>query len=142
MMTYINGVNDNDNNVCHNNDPLHGHSPPHVPQDYFIKRPQHVICSMEESVMRKIQRIKNKCGGDFARRKTHLVKCSMTHCPIIAHTCAPTESQTTCLPEFLGMPCFEIAHNPLGKDLFCTIERGGILYRRMYPTHTVVNKLK
>eukprot|EP00957_Ditylum_brightwellii_P118191 9014396-Ditylum_brightwellii.AAC.1 len=62
MMTYTDGINDNDNNACHNNDSLHGHSPAPIPQYYFIKRTQCVICSIEESVMRKIQRIKNKRG--------------------------------------------------------------------------------
>eukprot|EP00957_Ditylum_brightwellii_P056555 4287845-Ditylum_brightwellii.AAC.1 len=141
-MTYTDGVNNNDNNACHNNDPLHGHPPAPIQQDYFIKRPQYVICSMEDSAMHKIQRIKNKRDRGFARHKTHLVKCSMPYCPIIAHTCAPTESQTTCFPEFLGMSYFEIAHSPLCQDLFCIIERGGILYRKAYPNHTVVNKLK
>eukprot|EP00957_Ditylum_brightwellii_P051837 3931251-Ditylum_brightwellii.AAC.1 len=50
--------------------------------------PQCVICSMEESVMHKNQRIKNNCSRGFARRKTHLVKRPMPHYPIIAHTCA------------------------------------------------------
>eukprot|EP00957_Ditylum_brightwellii_P010893 825477-Ditylum_brightwellii.AAC.1 len=97
MMTYTDGVNV-DNNACHNNDPLYGHYPTPIPQDYFIKRPQCVICSMEKSVTCKIQKIKNKYGRGFARCKTHLMKCSMPHCPITEHTCAPTESQTTCLP--------------------------------------------
>eukprot|EP00957_Ditylum_brightwellii_P125101 9536540-Ditylum_brightwellii.AAC.1 len=67
MMTYMDGVNDNDNNTHYNNDPLHGHSSAPIPQYYFIKRPQCAICSMEESVMHKIQRLKNKCGRGFAR---------------------------------------------------------------------------
>eukprot|EP00957_Ditylum_brightwellii_P164574 12530021-Ditylum_brightwellii.AAC.1 len=66
MMTYMDGFNDNDNNIHHNNYPQHGHSPAPIPQDYFIKVPQCVICSMEESVMHKIQRIKNKHGRGFA----------------------------------------------------------------------------
>eukprot|EP00957_Ditylum_brightwellii_P086650 6593220-Ditylum_brightwellii.AAC.1 len=101
MMTYRDGVNDDDNNACHNTGSLHGHSPASIPQDYFIKRPQCAVCSLEERVMRKIQKINHKCNRGFAKHKIHLVKCSMPHCPIIAHTCATTECQTTCLPEFL-----------------------------------------
>eukprot|EP00957_Ditylum_brightwellii_P065275 4950905-Ditylum_brightwellii.AAC.1 len=92
MMTCMDGVNDDYNNTSYNNDPLHCHSSAPTSQDYFIKRSQCVICSMEESVMHKIQKIKNNHDRGFTRSKTHLVKCSMPHCPIIAHTCAPIES--------------------------------------------------
>eukprot|EP00957_Ditylum_brightwellii_P131792 10050274-Ditylum_brightwellii.AAC.1 len=71
----------------------------------------------------------------------HLVRCSIPGCPVTTHTCPPTESQTTCLQEFLGMSCFDVAHSPLCKDLFSTIERRGKLYRRTCPTHAVVNKI-
>eukprot|EP00957_Ditylum_brightwellii_P012795 967229-Ditylum_brightwellii.AAC.1 len=67
MMTYMDRVNGDDNNTHHDNDPLHGHSPAPIPQDYDIRRTQCVICSMEESVMHKIQRIKNKCDRCFAK---------------------------------------------------------------------------
>eukprot|EP00957_Ditylum_brightwellii_P177832 13545585-Ditylum_brightwellii.AAC.1 len=36
MMNYTDGVDDNDNNICQDNDPLHGHSPAPIPQDYDI----------------------------------------------------------------------------------------------------------
>eukprot|EP00957_Ditylum_brightwellii_P031992 2425772-Ditylum_brightwellii.AAC.1 len=65
MMTYTNRLNDDDNKAFHNNDPLHGHFPAPIPQDYFFKRPQCVICSMQESMMRKIQIIKRNVAEAF-----------------------------------------------------------------------------
>eukprot|EP00957_Ditylum_brightwellii_P071500 5435151-Ditylum_brightwellii.AAC.1 len=77
MMTCMDGVDNNDNNTCMNSGFLHSHSTAPIPQDYDIKRPHCVICSMEESLMHMVQKIKSKCGRSFARHRAHLVRCSM-----------------------------------------------------------------
>ena len=56
MMSYTDGVDNNDNNTRQNKDHLHGHSPVPISLDYGIRRPQCDIYFMEESVMYKVQR--------------------------------------------------------------------------------------
>eukprot|EP00957_Ditylum_brightwellii_P169100 12870606-Ditylum_brightwellii.AAC.1 len=53
LMTYTDGVNDDGNNTCLNNDPLYGHSPAPIPQDYDIRRPYYAICFIDKSVMHR-----------------------------------------------------------------------------------------
>eukprot|EP00957_Ditylum_brightwellii_P057024 4321584-Ditylum_brightwellii.AAC.1 len=50
-MPYTDRVDDSDDNTSMNNGFIHSHSPAPIPQDYAIKRPHCVICSMEEIVM-------------------------------------------------------------------------------------------
>eukprot|EP00957_Ditylum_brightwellii_P104920 7996692-Ditylum_brightwellii.AAC.2 len=69
MMTYMDRVDDNDNNTCMNNGILYGHSPASIPQDYVIRRPHCVICSIEETVICRVQKIKNKYVRSFARHR-------------------------------------------------------------------------
>ena len=73
----------------------------------------------------------------------YTVKCMHENCPIVAHAAVPKEGiKVSCIPNFVGLTCFEIAHHPKCRDLFTRIKRKGNFYCRTIPSHRVVQEVK
>ena len=113
------------------------HRPQEIPNTFNRKIPMCMICSMEESIARKVVGVVNRNGRKFARRTKFLAKCADQNCNVIAHSCCPQGTKMSTLPQFNGMSCFEIAHHPVCKSLFTEIYRQGKNYVRCIPTHRV-----
>ena len=113
------------------------HRPEEIPTRFNRKIPMCMICSMEESIARKVLGSANRHGRKFARRSKFLAKCADPNCNVIAHTCCPQGTKINSLPMFNGMNCFQIAHHPVSASLFTEINRQGKNYVRCIPTHRV-----
>ena len=97
----------------------------------------YMICSMEESIARKVHGSVNRHGRKFARRSKFLASCADPNFNVIAHTFCPRGTKMSTLSQFNGLSCFQIAHQPECKSLFVEIERQGKNYVRSITTHQI-----
>ena len=95
-----------------------------IPKDCRKKEPHCIICSIEESVWRKVIEKNNRKGRSYLRRTKFLAMCSNAVFQIIAHTCPPATTKMSSLPQFLRMNCFKIAQSDVRKVLFCCVREG------------------
>ena len=116
------------------------HAPQALSRGLFSgrKRPQCIICSMEEATKNRVLDEPHRNNRSRARRAKHLVKCFDPNCHVIAHMCTFQSSRLHCAPHFFDLTCFEVAHHPLTKRLFTQVERKGKVYCQMVPIHPVV----
>ena len=52
------------------------------------------------------------------------------------------EAKISCLPQFRGMSCFDIAHHEECRNLFVEVDRDGNKYTRSVRKHPIVTQLK
>ena len=77
-----------------------------ITKSFKWKNPTYVVCSIEESVERKVVCIENTRGRVFSRRRKHLSVCDNTNCNTVYHSSCPTESEMRVPPQFNGMKYF------------------------------------
>ena len=92
---------------------------------------------MEESIARKVVGSVNRHRKKFARRSKFWASCVDPNCNVIANICCPYGTKVSTLPQFNGLSCFQIVHQPECKSLFMEIERQGKNYVRFTPTHWI-----
>ena len=121
---------------------MYDHTPSPITKTYKWKNPTCVVCSMEESVKRKILGVTNTKGRQYARRRKHLSVCDNTDCSMVCHTFCPPESRMRLLPQFATMSCFQIAHHPECQNLFYDVHRNGQIYTRSLVNHAMIPKVQ
>ena len=111
FMSYVDKDEQKPATLEQNVNPSSLHRPQEIPSSFNSRiKPMCMICSMEESIERKVSGSVNRNGRKFARRTKFLAKCAHPNCNVIAHTCCPQGTKMSTLPQFNGMNCFEIAH--------------------------------
>ena len=103
--------------------------------------PQCMICSTEDAIQNKSVKNPHPSNLEMVRRTKNIFECSNPNCNVIVHLCTHTGSKLHQNPDFFGFSCFQLSHHGQCTSLFTPIEREGVTYNRMVPSHQVAQDL-